>query len=58
MPQGIVWFKIRPCYKLQQVVVGFFEVDFYSRSTFTQLPPLSPPSFLVESQNGWGWKGS
>lgn len=40
MPQGIVWFKILLCYKLQQMVVGFFEVDFYSSSTFKQLSPL------------------
>lgn len=50
MPQRIVWFKIHLCYKLQQVVVGFFEVDFYSSNSFTQLP--FPLSFFVESQNG------
>lgn len=40
MPQGIVWFKILLCCKSQQMVVGFFEVDFYSSRTFKQLPPL------------------
>lgn len=45
MPQGIVWFKILLCCKSQQMVVGFFEVDFYSSRTFKQLPPL----FLTSS---------
>lgn len=29
MPRGIVWFKIHLCYKLQQMAVGFFQVDFF-----------------------------
>jgi len=51
MPEGIVWFKIHLCYTSQQMVVGFFEVGFYSNSTFRQLPPSS--SFLI---NASFWK--
>lgn len=29
-------------YKLQQMVVGFFEVGFYLNSTFKQLPSATP----------------
>lgn len=47
MPWGIVWFKIHLCYKLQQMAVGLFEVEFYSNRPFKQLfffffsPPAS-----------------
>lgn len=57
MPQGIVWFKILLCCKSQQMVVGFFEVDFYSSHTFKQLPPLllTSSSMQLSGKKVWKW---
>lgn len=55
MPWGIVWFKIHLGYKLQQMAVGRFEVEFYSNRPFKQLFFFFffPSSFLI---NASFWK--
>lgn len=53
MPWGIVWFKIHLGYKLQQMAVGRFEVEFYSNSPFKQLFFFFfPSSFLIMQASG------
>lgn len=51
MPRGIAWFKIHLCYKLQQMVVRFFQMDFFFFQQYFQKNPnlsfLHPFSFLI-----------